>query len=129
MVPPISQRWRELTLKNDAVDVGVVYRRCRMVMAPNVIGMGMYADGGWMSTKPYVSGGNYISKMTDFCGDCSFDRKARTGDEACRSPLYWDSDRNRDVLRSNHRMARLRELDRLSDIEEVRERAVEVQNR
>ena len=102
------------------------------VMAPNVIGMGMYADGGRMSTKPYVSGGNYISKMTDFCGDCSFDRKARTGDKACPfTTLYWDFlDRNRDVLRSNHRMARVyANLDRLSDIEEVRERAVEVRGR
>jgi deoxyribodipyrimidine photolyase-related protein len=102
------------------------------VMAPNVIGMGMYADGGRMSTKPYVSGGNYISKMTDFCGDCSFDRKARTGDEACPfTTLYWDFlDRNRDALRSNHRMARVyANLDRLSDIEEVRERAVEVRGR
>jgi len=102
------------------------------VMAPNVIGMGMYADGGRMSTKPYVSGGNYISKMTDFCGDCSFDRKARTGDKACPfTTLYWDFlDRNRDALRSNHRMARVyANLDRLSDIEEVRERAVEVRGR
>ena len=102
------------------------------VMAPNVIGMGMYADGGRMSTKPYVSGGNYISKMTDFCGDCSFDRKARTGDTACPfTTLYWDFlDRNRDVLQSNHRMARVyANLNRLADIDEVRERAVEVRTR
>lgn len=102
------------------------------VMAPNVIGMGMYADGGRMSTKPYVSGGNYISKMTDFCGDCSFDRKLRTGDAACPfTTLYWDFlDRNRDVLQSNHRMARVyANLNRLADIDEVRERAVEVRSR
>lgn len=102
------------------------------VMAPNVIGMGMYADGGRMSTKPYVSGGNYISKMTDFCGDCSFDRKARTGDNACPfTTLYWDFlDRNRDALQSNHRMARVyANLNRLADIDEVRERAVEVRTR
>jgi deoxyribodipyrimidine photolyase-related protein len=70
--------------------------------------------------------------MTDFCGDCSFDRKARTGDEACPfTTLYWDFlDRNRDALRSNHRMARVyANLDRLSDMEEVRERAVEVRGR
>jgi deoxyribodipyrimidine photolyase-related protein len=102
------------------------------VMAPNVIGMGMYADGGRMSTKPYVSGGNYISKMTDFCGGCSFDRKARTGDTACPfTTLYWDFlDRNRDALQSNHRMARVyANLNRLADIDEVRERAVEVRTR
>ncbi len=102
------------------------------VMAPNVIGMGMYADGGRMSTKPYVSGGNYLSKMTNFCGDCTFDRKARTGDKACPfTTLYWDFlDRNRDVLRSNHRMARVyANLDRLADLDQVRERAVEVRGR
>jgi len=102
------------------------------VMAPNVIGMGMYADGGRMSTKPYVSGGNYLSKMTNFCGDCAFDRKARTGDKACPfTTLYWDFlDRNRDALRSNHRMARVyANLDRLADLDQVRERAVEVRGR
>ena len=102
------------------------------VMAPNVIGMGMYADGGRMSTKPYVSGGNYISKMTDFCGGCSFDRKARTGDKACPfTTLYWDFlDRNvMPFVRTTEWLALYANLDRLSDIEEVRERAVEVRDR
>ena len=36
------------------------------VMVPNVYGMSQYADGGLMSTKPYVSGSNYIRKMSHF---------------------------------------------------------------
>jgi len=36
------------------------------VMVPNVYGMGQFADGGMMSTKPYISGSNYILKMGDF---------------------------------------------------------------
>lgn len=36
------------------------------VMVPNVYGMGLYADGGSMITKPYVSSSNYILKMSDF---------------------------------------------------------------
>jgi deoxyribodipyrimidine photolyase-related protein len=36
------------------------------VMVPNVYGMSQYADGGLMTTKPYVSGSNYILKMSDF---------------------------------------------------------------
>ena len=52
---PTLQRWRELTLKNDAVDVGIVYRRCRMGDGTERDRYGMYADGGRMSTKPYVS--------------------------------------------------------------------------
>lgn len=35
------------------------------VMVPNVYGMGQFADGGLMSTKPYISGSNYILKMSD----------------------------------------------------------------
>ena len=35
------------------------------VMVPNVYGMSQYADGGLMSTKPYISGSNYILKMSD----------------------------------------------------------------
>lgn len=36
------------------------------VMVPNVYGMSQYADGGLMSTKPYISGSNYILKMSNF---------------------------------------------------------------
>ena len=36
------------------------------VMVPNVYGMSQYADGGIMSTKPYISGSNYILKMSNY---------------------------------------------------------------
>ena len=43
------------------------------VMVPNVYGMSQFADGGLMTTKPYISGSNYILKMSnykkgDWCG-------------------------------------------------------------
>ncbi|MBX2895209.1 MAG: cryptochrome/photolyase family protein [Cyclobacteriaceae bacterium] len=36
------------------------------VMVPNIYGMSQYADGGMMTTKPYVSGSNYVLKMSDY---------------------------------------------------------------
>lgn len=36
------------------------------VMVPNVYGMVQFADGGLMTTKPYISGSNYLMKMSDF---------------------------------------------------------------
>lgn len=36
------------------------------VMGPNVYGMGQYSDGGIFATKPYISGSNYILKMSDY---------------------------------------------------------------
>lgn len=36
------------------------------VMVPNVYGMSSFSDGGIMSTKPYISGSNYLKKMSDF---------------------------------------------------------------
>ena len=36
------------------------------VMVPNVYGMSQFADGGLMSTKPYISGSNYLMKMSDY---------------------------------------------------------------
>lgn len=36
------------------------------VMVPNVYGMSQYADGGLLANKPYISGSNYILKMSNF---------------------------------------------------------------
>jgi len=36
------------------------------VMGPNVYGMGQMSDGGIFATKPYISGSNYILKMSDY---------------------------------------------------------------
>lgn len=36
------------------------------VMVPNVYGMTQFADGGVMTTKPYISGSNYLLKMGDW---------------------------------------------------------------
>ena len=36
------------------------------VMVPNVYGMSQFADGGLMATKPYISGSNYINKMSNY---------------------------------------------------------------
>jgi len=100
------------------------------VMVPNVVGMGTYADGGEVATKPYVSGGAYIDRMSlDYCRPCRYDRAKRTGPDACPfTTLYWDFlARNRDVLAPNHRIGRVyANLDRLEDLADVRARATEV---
>jgi deoxyribodipyrimidine photolyase-related protein len=99
------------------------------VMVPNVMGMGLWADGGRMATKPYVSGGAYVNRMSDYCKPCRFDPAKRTGDRACPfTTLYWDFlDRHRDRLSGNHRVARqYATLDRLEDLEAIRKRAKQV---
>jgi deoxyribodipyrimidine photolyase-related protein len=61
------------------------------VMLPNVLGMGLNADGGRIATKPYVASAHYISKMSDYCQDCRYDPKQRSGSDACPfNILYWN---------------------------------------
>ncbi len=61
------------------------------VVLPNVIGMGLNADGGKTATKPYIASANYINKMSDYCGSCHYKHKQRTGADACPfNFLYWN---------------------------------------
>jgi deoxyribodipyrimidine photolyase-related protein len=92
------------------------------VMASNVIGMGLYADGGVMATKPYVAGGAYLNRMTDFCRGCRYDPKVRVGANACPFTAgYWAFlHQHQQEFRGNHRMATaLRTMDKLGDLEQL----------
>ncbi|MGF1506624.1 MAG: cryptochrome/photolyase family protein, partial [Anaerolineae bacterium] len=75
------------------------------VMQPNVIGMGLNADGGITATKPYISSANYINKMSDYCDGCRFARSKRHGENACPfNFLYWNFLlKHEDRLKSNPR--------------------------
>jgi deoxyribodipyrimidine photolyase-related protein len=60
------------------------------VELPNVVGMGTFADGGLLASKPYVSSASYVNRMSDYCGGCRYDPGQRTGDRACPfNYLYW----------------------------------------
>ena len=99
------------------------------VMVPNVIGMGVHADGGQMMTKPYAAGGAYISRMSNYCKGCTYNPKLRVGDNACPfTTLYWDFlDRHKESFAKNHRMSQqVFGLKRLSDLPELKERAQQV---
>ena len=85
-----------------------------------------------MMTKPYASGGAYINRMTQHCGDCPFNPKKRTGEDACPfTTLYWDFlSRNQEQLRRNPRIsAQVSSAGKLTDGLEVRERANEIRAR
>jgi deoxyribodipyrimidine photolyase-related protein len=77
------------------------------VMQTNVIGMGLFADGGLLASKPYAASGNYINRMSSYCKGCRYSPKQRTGPQACPfNALYWDFlARHADQLRRNPRMA------------------------
>jgi deoxyribodipyrimidine photolyase-related protein len=86
------------------------------VMQTNVLGMGLFADGGLLASKPYAASGNYINRMSSYCKGCRYSPKQRTGPEACPfNALYWDFlARHGDQLRRNPRMALvIKQLDKL----------------
>lgn len=69
------------------------------VMVPNVYGMSQFADGGLMSTKPYISSSNYIIKMSDY-------KKGEWSD--IWDGLFWSfMDKQRDFFKKNPRMRML----------------------
>lgn len=77
------------------------------VEMPNVQGMILYADGGKFASKPYAASGSYINKMSDYCKNCAYNVKEKTGENACPfNYLYWDFlARHQEKFQDNHRMA------------------------
>jgi len=67
------------------------------VMVPNVYGMSQFADGGLITTKPYISGSSYLLKMSSF--------KRGPWCEIWDA-LYWRFiDKHRNFFASNPRMS------------------------
>jgi deoxyribodipyrimidine photolyase-related protein len=87
------------------------------VELPNVVGMATFGDGGLLASKPYVASAAYINRMSNYCGGCRYDPKARTGENACPfNYLYWTflEDIRRRKLDVGERMAlALKNVERL----------------
>jgi len=101
------------------------------VMVPNVYGMGLFADGGFLATKPYVSSGAYIKRMSNYCDSCRYKVAQRSGPDSCPfNALYWDFiARNKQSLAANPRMALIvKQLGKMdpTELELVGERAAEM---
>lgn len=78
------------------------------VMVPNVYGMSQYADGGLLSTKPYISSSNYILKMSNY----------KKGDwQKVWDGLFWRfMDIHRDFFLKNPRLGMLiRTFDKMNE--------------
>ena len=88
------------------------------VELPNVSGMILFADGGYLASKPYAAGGSYINRMSDYCKSCRYKVSKKQGPDACPfNYLYWDFlERNRTRLQANQRLAMMyKSLDRMDD--------------
>ena len=93
----------------DQVDewyLGVYIDAIQWVELPNTRAMSQWADGGRVATKPYVSSANYINKMSDYCGQCAYDRQKAHGEAACPfNCLFWDFfNRHQQKLEKNPRI-------------------------
>ena len=99
----------------DQVDnwyLGVYIDAIEWVEMPNTRGMSQYADGGIIATKPYVSSGSYINKMSNNCSKCHYNVKEKFGDKACPfNSLYWNFlDEKKAYFKGNNRMAMMMNL-------------------
>ena len=93
----------------DEVDrwyLGIYIDAFEWVEITNTRGMSQFADGGIVGSKPYVSSGAYIQKMSNYCEGCYYSSKEKFGEKACPfNTLYWDFyNRNRSLLERNPRI-------------------------
>ncbi len=100
--------------------LGIYIDAFEWVELPNTLGMSQFADGGLLATKPYVSSGAYIHRMSDYCKTCRYNQKIRIGENACPfNALYWDFFiRHHNKLSRNPRLGMVyRNLERFSTSE------------
>lgn len=87
--------------------LGIYIDAIEWVEITNTRGMSQFADGGIVGSKPYLSSANYMHKMSNYCSNCHYDHKKKTGDKACPfNSLYWNFyNTHRDKLEKNQRVA------------------------
>ncbi len=86
--------------------LGIYIDAIEWVEMPNTRGMSQFADDGLIASKPYSASGNYINKMSDYCGSCHYNVKEKTTDQACPfNSLYWHfMARHREKFQNNPRI-------------------------
>ncbi len=86
--------------------LGIYIDAIEWVEITNTRGMSQWADGGKIATKPYVSSGSYINKMSNYCKRCHYKVNNKTGDDACPfNSLYWNFlNEKQDFFKENNRM-------------------------
>jgi deoxyribodipyrimidine photolyase-related protein len=101
--------------------LGVYIDAIEWVEMPNTRGMSQYADGGIIATKPYVSSGSYINKMSNNCAECHYNVKEKFGEKACPfNSLYWNFlDEKKEYFKNNNRMAMMMNLLNKMPAEEI----------
>lgn len=108
----------------DQVDqwyLGVYIDAIQWVEITNTRGMSQFADGGIIATKPYISSGAYIDKMSNYCKNCQYSVKEKTGPNSCPfNSLYWNFlEKKKDQLSTNPRMAMMYRLLEKKDKDEL----------
>ncbi len=90
----------------DAWYLGVYIDAIEWVELTNTRGMSQFADGGIVATKPYVSSGSYINKMSNYCKSCHYSVSKKEGEKACPfNNLYWNFlYKNQEKFKNNQRM-------------------------
>ena len=108
--------------------LGIYIDAFEWVELPNTLGMSQWADGGLIATKPYVSSGAYIHRMSDYCKGCAYAVTEKVGPNACPfNALYWDFfARHEERLGKNPRLGMVyRQLQKMQGppLEALREQA------
>jgi deoxyribodipyrimidine photolyase-related protein len=90
----------------DSWYLGIYIDAIEWVEMPNTRGMSQFADEAIIATKPYAASGNYINKMSDYCGDCHYQVNEKVTENACPlNSLYWHfMQRHRERFETNPRI-------------------------